>query len=148
MNKEFIRVRSVKDYTIVSLLIVAGAILSTIRDNDPLSITGCFLIVAGVVLTFFLKTGYKDKETGIRYRKSEWYFQQTMHAPIKAAIETKPESIDVSQEEKGNSIKLDVYYSESRGKAYLQLFEYIPYKYEPCTAVYEHELSKVKNLIK
>ena len=148
MNKEFIRVRSVKDYTIILTLIVAGAVLSAIQGNTSLSITGCFLVFGGIVLALFLKTGYKDPETGIKYRKSEQFFQHTMHAPILTAIEAKPESIDVSQEGKGNSIRLDVYYNESAGKAYLQLFEYVPYKYEPCTAVFEHEISSVKNLIK
>lgn len=148
MNKEFIRVRSVRDYTVVSLLIAAGAILSAIHDNAPLSITGCFLVFGGVIMALFLKTGYKDTETGLKYKKREKYFRQTMHDSILAVIETKPESIVISHEENENSLKLDIYYSKSAGKAYLQLFEYVPYRYEPCTAVFEHEISKVKNLIK
>ena len=49
---------------------------------------------------------------------------------------------------KGNAVRLDVYYSKASGKAYLQLFEYIPYKYEPCSKIYEHEIIKVGKLIK
>ena len=55
---------------------------------------------------------------------------------------------NLSEEDKGNAIRLDVYYSKASGKAYLQLFEYVPYKYEPCTKVYEYEIAKVGKLIK
>jgi hypothetical protein len=71
-----------------------------------------------------------------------------MNAPISAVIASKPESIDLTEEDKGNAIRLDVYYSKSSGKAYLQLFEYVPYKYEPCSKVHGHPLSKVEKLIK
>ena len=71
-----------------------------------------------------------------------------MNAPISAAITSKPETIDLSEEDKGNAIRLDVYYSKSSCKAYLQVFEYVPYKYEPCSKVYEHPLSSVEKLIK
>ena len=48
----------------------------------------------------------------------------------------------------GNGLRLDIYYAKSSGMAYMQLFEYIPYKYEACTAVYEYERSKISKLIK
>jgi hypothetical protein len=65
-----------------------------------------------------------------------------------AAIAAKPESVDMREAEKGNALKLDIYYRKPSGKAYLQLSEYVPYKYEPCSKVYEHELCKVEKLIK
>ena len=70
-----------------------------------------------------------------------------MKNEISNAMTTKPESINLSEEDKGNGVRLDIYYSKATGKAYLQLFEYIPYKYEPCTAVFEHDLSSVSKLI-
>ena len=71
-----------------------------------------------------------------------------MNPVILSALESKPDSIDLTQVDKGRSIRLDVYYSKSTGKAYLQLFEYIPYRYEPCSKTYEHEVEKVYKLIK
>ena len=65
-----------------------------------------------------------------------------------SALASKPESIDLTEEDKGNAVRLDVYYSKASGKAYLQLFEYVPYKYEPCSKVHGHPLSKVEKLIK
>ena len=55
--------------------------------------------------------------------------------------------MNLSQEDKGNSLRLDIYYSQEAGKAYVQIFEYIPYRYEPYSPVYEHELANVSELI-
>ena len=99
-------------------------------------------------LALVLKTGYKDVETNEKYIKKERYFQQTMHAAIADAIASKPDSIDLSQENKGNALKLDIYFRKATGKAYIQLFEYVPDTYQPCSKMYEYEISKVGKLIK
>ena len=148
MEKEFIRVRSIKDIVIFVSLIVAGSVLIALPTGAAVNITGFFLIFAGLILALAMKTGHMDPSTGETFMKKELYFQQTQHAAIMSAIAAKPESVDMREAEKGNSLKLDIYYRKSSGKAYLQLFEYVPYKYEPCSKVYEHELCKVEKLIK
>ena len=148
MEKEFIRVRSIKDIVIFVSLIVAGSVLIALPTGAAVNITGFFLIFAGLILALAMKTGHKDPSTGETFMKKELYFQQTQHAAIMSAIAAKPESVDMREAEKGNSIKLDIYYRKSSGKEYLQLFEYVPYKYEPCSKVYEHEICKVEKLIK
>ena len=70
-----------------------------------------------------------------------------MNAPISSALASKPESIDLAEANKGNAVKLDIYYSKTTGKAYLQLFEYVPYKYEPCSKIYEYETARVGKLL-
>ena len=51
------------------------------------------------------------------------------------------------EEDKGNAVRLDIYHSKQSGKAYIQLFEYVPYKYEPCTRQFEYEISETGKLI-
>ena len=148
MEKTFIRVRSVKDITIFSSLVIIGCILVALPTGVSVNITGFFMIFTGLILAFVLKSAYKDTETGLKYQKKEHYFQQAMNAPISSALASRPGSIDLSEAEKGNAVKLDVYYSKTSGKAYLQLFEYVPYRYEPCSKVYEHELESVGKLIR
>ena len=148
MEKEFIRVRSIKDIVIFVSLIVAGSVLTALPAGEAVNITGFFLIFSGLILALAMKTGHKDAGTGEIFVKKEIYFQQTQHAAIMSAIAAKPESVDMREADKGNSLKLDIYYRKASGKAYLQLFEYVPYKYEPCSKVYEYELSKVEKLIK
>ena len=148
MEKTFVRVHSIKDIVIFISLLVLGGILVAIPAGDAVNITGFFLLFAGAILALVLKTGYKDVETNAKYYKKERYFQQTMHAAIANAIASKPDSVDLSEEDKGNAVKLDIYYSRSIGKAYIQLFEYVPYTYQPCSKMYEYEISKVGKLIK
>ena len=148
MEKTFTRVHSIKDIVIFISLLILGGILVAVPTSDAVNITGFFLIFAGAILALVLKTGYKDVETNVKYIKKERYFQQAMHAAIADALASKPDSIDLSQENKGNAIKLDIYFSKASGKAYIQLFEYVPYTYQPCSKMYEYELSKVGKLIK
>lgn len=148
MEKEFVRVRSVKDIIIFLSLLILGSVLIMLPTGAAVNITGFFLIFAGIILALVLKTAYKDLDTGIKYQKKERFFQQTMNAAISSAIASKPDSVDLGEEDKGNAVRLDVYFSKSAGKAYLQLFEYVPYKYEPCSKIYEYEIEKVQNLIR
>ena len=148
MEKTFIRVRSIKDITIFVSLALVGTILTALPIGDAANIAGFFIIVAAGILAFVLKSAYKDIDTNEKYLKKERYFQQTMHAAISSAIASNPDSVDLSKEDKGNALRLDIYYSKSSGKAYLQLFEYIPYTYQPCTRVHECEISKASKLIK
>ena len=148
MEKTFVRVHSIKDIVVFISLLALGGIFVAIPAGDAVSITGFFLLFAGAILALVLKTGYKDVETAAKYLKKERYFQQTMHTAIANEIASKPDSIDLSEEDKGNAIKLEVYYSKATGKAYIQLFEYVPYTYQPCSKMYEYDLSKVSKLIK
>ena len=106
------------------------------------------MIFAGLILSLVMKSGYKDAEKGDCYNKKEHYFQQAYNAALSSAISKKPESVDLSEEDKGNALRLDVYYNKASGKAYLQLFEYIPYKYEPCSEMLEYGIDRVEKLIR
>ena len=148
MEKTFVRVRSAKDITIFVTLIIAGSVLIALPTGAGINITGFFMIFAGLLLALFLKTGFKDEATGARFQMKEHYFPQAMNAPLSQAIATKPESVDLSEEDKGTAVKLDIYYSRTTGKAYIQLFEYVPHRYDPCSEIYEYDLARVENLIR
>lgn len=147
MEKTFIRVRSVKDIVIFSSLILLGSVLVALPTGAGINIAGFFMIFAGIILAFVLRTGYQDTESGEKFILKEYYFQHAMKAHIYNALESSPESIVLDEADKGNAIKLDIYYSKSSGKAYIQMFEYIPYRYEPCSKLYEYELAKVSSII-
>ena len=148
MEKTFVRVRSAKDILTFSSLIILGCILIAIPTGAGINIAGFFMIFAGIIVALVMKTAYKDNETGVKYSKKEHYFQQSMMAALTEAIKKNPSAIDLNEEDKGNAVKLDVYYNKSLGKAYLQTFEYVPYTYLPCSCVYEYEIKAVEKLIK
>lgn len=148
MEKVFCRVRSAKDIFITASLIIAGSLLIALPTSASVNILGFFMICAGLILAFVLRTGYRDEETGHKYCKIEKYFGHDLKNDIASSLEKSLKRIDTIIEDQGNGIRLDIYYSKDSGKAYSQLFEYIPYDYEPCTRQYEHELSDISNLFK
>ncbi len=146
MEKTFVRVRSINDIIISSVLTIAGCVLIAIPTATSLNVLGFFLIFTGVLLFFLLKSAYKDKETGVMYRKNERFFAQAQRSELIEKLASEPDTINLAEEDKGNAVRLDIYYSKTSGKAYLQVFEYIPYKYEPCSRQFEHEISKISKI--
>ncbi len=145
MEKEFVKVRSTNDIIISSILLIAGSVLVILPTSDSINIAGFFMLLTGLLLFFVLKTSYKDMETGEKLNKKERYFSHEKYETLKRAL-THPETFDPSGEDKGNSIKLDIYYNKS--KVYVQLFEYVPYKYEPCSDIHLYHMDIAEKLIK
>lgn len=147
MEKTFNKVRSTKDIVISAGLAAAGCVLVALPTSTSINILGFFMLFAGILLFLMLRSGYKEVETGEKFYKTERYFSQTLRAELAEKIASKPQTVNLSEEDKGNALRLDIYYSRKTGKAYIQIFEYIPYKYEPCSKQYEYALSEVTNLI-
>lgn len=147
MEKTFNKVRSTKDIVISAGLAAAGCVLVALPTSTSINIFGFFMLFAGILLFLMLRSGYKEVETGEKFCKTERYFSQTLRAELAEKIASKPQTVNLSEEDKGNALRLDIYYSRKTGKAYIQIFEYIPYKYEPCSKQYEYALSEVTNLI-
>lgn len=148
MEKNFVRVRSGRDIVMCVSLIVVGAILVALPTGVGINMAGGALAVVGLILAFVLRTGYKDADTGEKYLKKEHFFQQEMKMPILSVMSSMPEVIELSKEDKGNAVRLDVYYNQPVGKAYIQLFEFVPYEYKPCSELMEYNLYEVKRLIR
>lgn len=145
MEKDFIRVRSAKDLIISLTILIGGCILVALPTSDPVNITGFFLILAGLLLFFIMKTAYKDASNGEKYAKKERFFSNEKREHLKQTL-TSPASFSAEGEDKGNALRLDIYYNKN--KIYLQMFEYIPYKYEPCSRVFEHDAVTGTSLLK
>lgn len=138
MEKNFNRVRSTKDIIISFSLIIIGCVFVTLPNSDAVNIAGFFTIIAGLLLAFIMKTSYKDAETGEIYSKKERFFAQSRHEQLKQSL-TYPSQFCSKGENEGNTLRLDVYYNKK--KIFIQMLEYVPYTYEPCTKFYEHDIS-------
>lgn len=149
MEKNFTRVRSAKDIIVSSTLTLSGIVLVALPTSTGINILGFFMLLIGLLLFFTLKSSYKDEETGMKYHKKERYFEGCRRDELSSAISRKncKCKVDLSEENKGNTLRLDIYYNKQAGKAYMQIFEYIPYRYEPYSTLYEHEVANVTELI-
>lgn len=145
---EFNRVRSVKDVVISLTLVIAGAVLVALPTSVSVNILGFFMIFAGLILVFILKSGYKMEGSKTVYKKSEKYFAQSKKDSVTETIGSAPENIDLTEENKGNGLRVDTYYNVNADEAYCRVYEYIPYKYEPCSAFHKYSVKQVSKLIK
>lgn len=148
MKKTFVKVRSIKDIVVFVSLIIVGIILVVLPVDAGVSIAGFFCILVGVLLAFLMKSEYMEQETGEKYHKKEYYFQPGLHTTLSTAIATNPNSVNLAEEGKGKTVRLDIYFSKKANKSYMQLFRYVPHIYEPSTKVYEYNIAEVANLIK
>ena len=148
MEKKFIKVRSINDILIFTSLTAGGFLLTVVLDAIEIHLAAYVLIAIGVLGLCFLKSGYKDVETKEIYFAKDFSFPGNMKSSILSALTISPGAIDLTQNGKGEVLMLKMYYSKTSGKAYLQLFEFIPHQYEPCSEMYEYEIDKIANLLK
>lgn len=138
MCKTFVRAHSALDLTVSISLMAVGTILVTIPSSQAVNILGFFMMFAGIILVMIYKSGYKNLETGERFLKKEHYFSLNMRTSVMEALDrNNPKGIDYKEEDKGNNLRMDVYSNKKKDIAYIQLFEYVPYKYQPCSKIYE-----------
>ena len=148
METRFSRIHSAKDIVISSVLFAAGIICIVVPASVPVNIVGYTLAIVGLVLFFVMKTAFKDAESGETLKKTEKYFPASKSESVLKALSSDPQILDLNEENKGNGLKIDTYYSTKTGHVFTQLFEYIPYKYEPCSPVFTYDISKAQKLIK
>ncbi len=148
MDKEFYRVRSASDIAISVTLIILGIVLFLLPYGIGIKIGGFFLLLLGSLFLWLFKSVYKETGEKNIYHKRELYFRRDLLNSILKGVVSDPHSIDTTAEGLGWTIKLNVYYSKSADKGYIQLFEYVPYNYEPCTEMLEYRINQIDNLIK
>lgn len=148
MNQQFIKIRSLKDIIISSSVILAGFILTLLSLGTGVTLAGCTIIVVGIILALILKSGYRKVNNPGIYYKKELFFEPKHKIELLRAIEHNPAKIDLSDEGKGLSIRLDLYYSRVSERAFLQLFEYVPYEYVAVGEIAECDRRDVKHIIK
>ncbi len=147
MEKNFKRVRSVTDIIITVLTIIVGLVLSIVPPQVSIHILGYLLVLTGFILIFVLRSAYKD-ETGEFYKRKQKYFAQSKQGYLSQALKGNIETIDLSGEDAGTGLRLDIFYSNKSGKVFVQLHEYIPYVYQPCSDFYEFNITNAAKLLK
>lgn len=144
MNKEFIKVRTAMDIAISASLFVLGILLVVLPTPASARFCGFLLLVAGAALPAILKTGWQDPKTKERYGKKEIFFPRGCKAEVLDALENHT---DISGEAKGEGLMMEIYYSKQSRKAFIRLFEYVPYRYEPVSPTFEYAIDEVAKLL-
>ena len=135
------------DVVISTLIIVLGCILAIVPLGAGVAIGGYMLIILGFLLALIMKSEYREELSGEKYIKQEHFFPKDEKNQLLSALASAPGKIDLGQKGKGQVLRLDIYYSKALDKCYIQLFEYVPYQYAPCSQLVGCELAKISNLL-
>lgn len=148
MEKEFVRARSVRDVVLSSVLTIAGILLILLSSSIPVNIVGCCLAIPGVLMLIFMKTDYKDAETGFRFRRLIKYFPASKKPEVLAALKDNPGKAEWKEEDaSANGLMVDIYAGKNVDKVFVRVSEFIPYNYEPCTDWFSYDEKDVTSLI-
>lgn len=147
MEQRFIKIRSTKNIITFASFIIAGIILATLPDNVGANMGGYTLIVIGIILSRILKSDYCDKRSLKRYYKRQLYFGIAEKSQLQRAVASSPNTITLSEDSAGQTLRLDIYFSPQANRASLQLFEYVPHEYCPCSEIHDYDLAEIKQLI-
>jgi hypothetical protein len=149
MEKEFVRVRSVRDIVIAAAMTALGIILIIMPTSVSVNILGTCLAVPGVLLLLFMKTDYKDTATGDRFAKRLKYFQASKKSEILNALKSDPSGYEWKEDESNNNgIMLEIYSGKNGDKAFVRASEFIPYSYVPCSEWFTFTKDKLAALLK
>ena len=135
------------DVVISTSTVVLGCILAIVPLGAGVAIGGYMLIILGFLLALMMKSEYREELSGEKYQKQEYFFPKEEKNQLLSALASAPGKIDLGQKGKGQVLRLDIYYSKALGKCYIQLFEYVPYQYVPCSQLVGCELPKISNLL-
>lgn len=147
MNTTFKKTRTVNDY-IKSLSLIAIGFAAIASGKESLIIAGVLSIIVGAVLLIVLKSGCRNTENGLVYKKHIIHFAAAYKGELLRNLENDPAKIRVDENEISNSLMLEIMHCSKASTALCQLYEYIPYSYEPCSKVYSYSTSQIENLIK
>ena len=94
------------------------------------------------------RTRWQSKQDGTLYLYKNVYFAKENLATLNKALNENPAAIaEVARYETG-ALRLDIFDGEQSGKAFGQLYEYVPYEYQPCSKIFEWDANDVEKLLK
>lgn len=147
MEKEFVRVRSMRDVIVSAAMTVIGIVLIVLPTSVSVNIFGTCLAVPGVLMLLFYKTDYRDTETGLRFRRVIKYYPASRKAEIMAALKSDLSKVAWNEKGTADGLMLDIYVGHGCNKVFIRVSEFIPYNYEPCSDWFEYDVAHVAQMI-
>ena len=94
------------------------------------------------------RTRWQHKQDGgLSVAKSIYYSKENL-ASVSKALKEEPARLAGESVGDNGSLRLDILYCPDNGKAFGQLYEYVPYEYTPCSDVYRWNVETIEKLIR
>lgn len=130
----------------LSLAIVLTGIVITFFGFQYAKGLGSILIISGIISLSLCKKTLVHSSTGYKMLSYTYFFPKIEKERIKNMCEKRDfdKLKSITQSEQG--LQMDIYLSKNGEYGAIQLYEYIPYKYETCSPLYEYEGEDAKRL--
>ena len=142
MEIQLKKVHTTKDLTISAIVLAAGTGLYFV--NAGLGIT---IAVCGLLMFLLCKGGYKREGDSIVLRRKALDVAHSCRDSLKGYLEGKDVEPVVEASMNGGVIRLEAYYNAEAAVAYVQLFDFSNYTYEPATELVELRGPRAEALI-
>lgn len=132
MQIKFKKVHTKKDLIISAIVLAAGIGLYFINAG-----LGIFMAVCGLLMLLLYKGGFKREGKDVVLQKKAIDVAHSCKDSLKGFMEGKDVEPEVKTSINGGIIRLEVYYNTADAIAYVQLFDFSNYTYEPATEIVE-----------
>lgn len=136
------RVHTGKDLAISSTILLAGIGLFFVNKG-----LGICIGICGVLMCLFYKGGYKKDGRGILLSKKSEDICKECRSSILEFLEGKNAKPELKQGNNGGSIRLEIYFNKTEKIAYVQIYDFCNYNYEPATGIIELDGDRAEKLI-
>ena len=135
-------VHTVKDLVISAVILAAGIGLFFVNKG-----LGAVIVACGLLLLLFYKTGHKREGENIDLAKKALDVSQNCRESLKGFLDGKDVEPEIHFNGTEGVIRLEIYYNADEAVAYVQLFDFSDYTYEPATEIVELRGQKAEKLI-
>ena len=136
------KVHTAKDLAISATILAAGIGLYFVNAG-----LGGVIGICGLLMLLFYKAGYNRAGEGIVLKKKALDVAHTCRDSLKGFLEGKDVEPVIKTNLNGGVIRLEAYYNTDAAIAYVQLFDFSNYTYEPATGIVELRGPKADKLI-
>ena len=136
------KVHTAKDLIISAIVLAAGIGLYFVHVGLGVTIALC-----GLLLLFFYKAGYKREGEDLVLRKAALDVSHSCRDSLKGFLDGKDVEPKIDKTALGGIVRLEAYFNAKAAIAYIQLFDFSNYTYEPATEIVELRGPRAEKLI-
>lgn len=144
MEMKFNKVHTSKDLTISALILAAGIGLYFIN-----SALGVFTFLFGIIMLLLYKAGYKKEgDDSLILSKNSVDIARSCRSSLMDYLKGKDVEPIIDPNQNEGIIRIELYYNLKESVAYIQLFDFANYRYEPSTQIVELSGKRAEKIIK
>ena len=142
MECNFIKVHTGRDLAISTMLLLSGAGLFLINMG-----LGICIGICGLCMFIFYKWGYRIDGRGILLSRKSEDISKACRTSLVDFLEGRNPTPTIKQGHEGGTVRLDLYYNQTENVAYVRLYDFCNYVYEPATGIIELNGDRAAKLI-